>query len=299
MGQLPSSIPYLLIPDVPLTLETLRIIFPYSLTMAIVGLLESMMTAHIVDELTDTPSNKRRECKGQGIANFATGFLGGMGGCAMIGQSVINVKSGGSTRLSTFVAGSFLLFLIVVLGPLVSQIPMPSLVAVMIMVSIGTFSWKSIRNLKTHPWQSSVVMVVTVVVVVWTHDLAQGVLAGVVLSGLFFASKVKSLFTVTSNLSADGACRTYRFSGQVFFASTELFTDAFDFKEVLDRVVIDMSDAHFWDISAIAILDQAVLKFRREGTSVEVVGMNEPSANMVGRFATHDAADTTQRPADH
>lgn len=299
MGQLPATIPYLLIPDVPLTLETLRIIFPYSLTMAIVGLLESMMTAHIVDELTDTPSNKRRECKGQGIANFATGFLGGMGGCAMIGQSVINVKSGGSTRLSTFVAGSFLLFLIVALGPLVSQIPMPSLVAVMIMVSIGTFSWKSIRNLKTHPWQSSVVMVVTVVVVVWTHDLAQGVLAGVVLSGLFFASKVKSLFNVISNLSADGACRTYRFSGQVFFASTELFTDAFDFKEVLDRVVIDMSDAHFWDISAIAILDQAVLKFRREGTSVEVVGMNEPSAKLVGRFATHDAADVTQRPAGH
>jgi SulP family sulfate permease len=201
--------------------------------------------------------------------------------------------------LSTFVAGSFLLFLIVVLGPLVSQIPMPSLVAVMIMVSIGTFSWKSIANLKTHPWQSSVVMLATVVVVVWTHDLAQGVLAGVVLSGLFFASKVKSLFTVTSDLSADGACRTYRFSGQVFFASTELFTDAFDFKEVLDRVVIDMSDAHFWDISAVAILDHAVVKFRREGASVEVIGLNEASASMVGRFAVHDTPATTQKTTGH
>ena len=193
MGQLPSTLPYFAIPSVPFTFETLRIILPFSLTMAAVGLLESMMTAQIVDDLTDTPSNKRRECKGQGIANFVTAFFGGMGGCAMIGQSVINVKSGGSTRLSTMVAGCFLLFLIVALGPLVSRIPMPSLVAVMIMVSIGTFSWKSIKNLRSHPWQSSVVMVVTVVVVVWTHDLAEGVFAGVLLSGLFFAGKVMKL----------------------------------------------------------------------------------------------------------
>jgi len=183
MGKLPSSLPSFWIPQVPFTLDTLRIIFPFSLTMAAVGLLESMMTAQIVDDLTDTPSNKRREMKGQGIANFLTGFLGGMGGCAMIGQSVINIKSGGSTRLSTFVSGVFLLFLIVVLGPLVARIPMPALVAVMIMVSIGTFSWGSIKNLRSHPWQSSVVMLVTVLVVVSTHDLAQGVVAGVVLSG--------------------------------------------------------------------------------------------------------------------
>ena len=169
MGKLPSSLPSFLIPNVPFTFETLQIILPYSLTMAAVGLLESMMTAQIVDDLTDTPSNKRRECKGQGIANFVTGFFGGMGGCAMIGQSVINVKSGGSTRLSTFVAGSFLLFLIVVLGPLVARIPMPALVAVMIMVSIGTFSWGSIRNLRSHPWQSSVVMLATVVVLSLIH----------------------------------------------------------------------------------------------------------------------------------
>jgi SulP family sulfate permease len=288
MGKLPSSLPAFGIPQVPFTLETLRIIFPYSLTMAAVGLLESMMTAQIVDDLTDTPSNKRREMKGQGIANFLTGFFGGMGGCAMIGQSVINVKSGGSTRLSTFVSGAFLLFLIVVLGPLVARIPMPALVAVMIMVSIGTFSWGSIKNLKSHPWQSSVVMLVTVLVVVSTHDLAQGVVAGVILSGLFFASKVKRLFDVATELSADGRTRTYRVSGQVFFASSERFADAFDFKEVLDNVVIDLTAAHFWDISAVGSLDKAILKFRREGTHVEVIGLNQASATMVDRFAVHD-----------
>lgn len=299
MGQLPSTPPYFLLPDVPLTLETLRIILPFSLTMAAVGLLESMMTAQIVDDLTDTPSDKRRECKGQGIANFVTGFLGGMGGCAMIGQSVINVKSGGSTRLSTMVAGCCLLFLIVVLGPLVSRIPMPSLVAVMIMVSIGTFSWKSIRDLRSHPWQSSVVMVVTVVVVVWTHDLAQGVVSGVLLSGLFFAGKVRQLFTVTSEISADGRERTYRVAGQVFFASTERFTEAFDFKEVIDSAIIDVSAAHFWDISAVGVLDKAILKFRREGTSVEIVGLNAASATMVDRFATHDKPKAEALVADH
>ncbi|EZP51245.1 SulP family inorganic anion transporter [Sphingomonas sp. RIT328] len=288
MGKLPSSLPAFGIPQVPFTLETLRIIFPYALTMAAVGLLESMMTAQIVDDLTDTPSNKRREMKGQGIANVLTGFLGGMGGCAMIGQSVINVKSGGSTRLSTFVSGVFLLFLIVVLGPLVARIPMPALVAVMIMVSIGTFSWGSITTLRSHPWQSSVVMLATVLVVVSTHDLAQGVVAGVILSGLFFAGKVRRLFDVTSELSADGRTRTYRVSGQVFFASSERFADAFDFKAVLDTVVIDLTAAHFWDISAVGSLDRAILRFRREGTHVEVVGLNQASATMVDRFAVHD-----------
>ncbi|NYT59830.1 SulP family inorganic anion transporter [Alcaligenaceae bacterium] len=287
MGQLPSSLPTFLIPNIPFNLETLQIIFPYSLTMAAVGLLESMMTAQIVDDLTDTPSNKRRECKGQGIANFVTGFLGGMGGCAMIGQSVINVKSGGSTRLSTFVAGAFLLFLIVVLGPLVARIPMPALVAVMIMVSIGTFSWGSIRDLRSHPWQSSVVMMTTVVVVVWTHDLAQGVLAGVLLSGVFFASKVKRLFAVSSQLSPDGLTRTYYYAGQIFFASTERFAEVIDFKEVVDHVVLDVSAAHFWDISAVGALDKVVIKLQRDGKSVAVVGLNEASATMIGRFATH------------
>ncbi|MFN3818965.1 SulP family inorganic anion transporter [Blastomonas sp.] len=288
MGELPTSLPAWLIPNVPFTLETLQIILPFSLTMAAVGLLESMMTAQIVDDLTDTPSDKQREMKGQGIANFFTGFLGGMGGCAMIGQSVINVKSGGLTRLSTFVAGTFLLLLILVLGSLVAIIPMAALVAVMIMVSIGTFSWASIRDIRHHPWQSSVVMIVTVVIVVWTHDLAQGVLAGVILSGLFFASKVKRSFTVQSELAADGLSRRYSVLGQVFFASSESFVEAFDFKEVLDRVVIDVSQAHFWDISAVGTLDKAILKFRREGTEVDIVGLNAASASMVDRFAVHD-----------
>lgn len=299
MGELPSSLPAWLIPNVPLSLETLQIILPYSATMAAVGLLESMMTAQIVDDLTDTGSDKQREMKGQGIANFFTGFLGGMGGCAMIGQSVINVKSGGLTRLSTMVSGVFLLFLIVVLGSLVAIIPMAALVAVMIMVSIGTFSWRSITDVRHHPWQSSLVMLATVVITVWTHDLAQGVLSGVILSGLFFASKVKRMFTVDSDLSTDGSTRTYRLAGQVFFASSERFAEAFDFKEVLDRVVIDVSQAHFWDISAIGTLDKAILKFRREGTAVDVVGLNEASASMVQRFAIHDKPGAEMQLGGH
>ena len=283
MGKLPSSLPSFLIPNVPFTLETLQIIFPYSLTMAAVGLLESMMTAQIVDDMTDTPSNKRRECKGQGIANFVTGFFGGMGGCAMIGQSVINVRSGGRTRLSTLVAGTFLLFLIVVLGPLVARIPMPALVAVMIMVSIGTFNWRSFRNLRSHPWQSSVVMLATVLVVLWTHDLARGVFTGVVLSGLFFAGKVKRMLNVTSHLSADGATRTYRYAGQIFFASASRFAAAIDFHEPVKTVVIDLSAAHFWDISAVDALEKTVAKLRRAGRAVDVIGLNEASATLVGK----------------
>ena len=209
----------------------------------------------------------------------------------MIGQSVINVKSGGDGRLSALVAGSFLLFLIVVLGPLVAQIPMPALVAVMIMVSIGTFSWNSIKNLRTHPWHSSVVMLATVVVVVWTHDLAQGVLVGVLLSGVFFASKVSRLFAVESSLSADGSTRTYRLTGQIFFASVESFLAAFDFREVIEKVVIDVRQAHFWDISAVAALDKAVIKLRREGTEVEILGLNEASATMIDRFGVSQKED--------
>jgi sulfate permease, SulP family len=291
MGALPSTLPFFALPQVPLTIETLQIVLPFSLTMAAVGLLESLLTAQIVDDLTDTPSNKQREVKGQGIANFVTGFFGGMGGCAMIGQSVINVKSGGDGRLSSLVAGTVLLFLIVVLGPVVAQIPMPALVAVMIMVSIGTFSWHSIKNLKTHPWQSSVVMAATVVTVVWTHDLAQGVLVGVLLSGIFFASKVSRLFAVDSDLSGDGVTRTYRFSGQVFFASVESFLRAIDFGEVVEKVVIDVRQAHFWDISAVAALDKAVIKLRRDGTEVEVLGLNEASATMIDRFGVSQNAD--------
>ncbi|WP_260483503.1 SulP family inorganic anion transporter [Sphingomicrobium flavum] len=299
MGELPDSLPAFLIPDVPLTLETLQIILPYSLTMAAVGLLESLLTAQIVDDLTDTDSDKARETRGQGIANFVTGFFGGMGGCAMIGQSVINVKSGGHTRLSTMTAGLFLLFLIVVLGPWVAKIPMPALVAVMIMVSIGTFSWSSIRDIRRHPWHSSAVMLVTVATVVATHDLAKGVLVGVLLSGIFFAHKVVSLSRMESELSADGRSRTYKVLGEVFFASSESFVAAFDYKEVLDSVTIDVSRAHFWDISAVGALDKAVMKFRREGTDVTIVGMNEASRTLVENFALHDKPGADNAAAAH
>jgi SulP family sulfate permease len=298
-GELPSTLPLFRLPDVPLSLDTLRIILPYSLSMAMVGLIESLLTAQIVDDLTDTPSSKKREVHGQGIANFVTGFLGGMGGCAMIGQSVINVKSGGTGRLSALVAGATLMFLIVVLGPIVAQIPMPALVAVMIMVAIGTFSWTSIKNLRIHPWQSSLVMLATVSVVVATHDLAQGVLAGVLLSGIFFAAKVSRLFNVETELSADGSTRTYRVKGEMFFASAESFEAAFDFREVLDRVIIDVHAAHFWDISAVATLDKVVLKFRREGTDVDIVGLNEASATLVDRFAVHDKEGAALDVAAH
>jgi len=288
MGQLPDSLPFFLWPEVPLTLETLKIIFPVSATLATVGLLESMMTAAIVDDLTDTPSNKNRECVGQGVANITSGFLGGMAGCAMIGQSVINIKSGGRGRLSTLTAGVFLLLMVVFAGDWVAKIPMAALVAVMIMVSIGTFNWASIRNLREHPKSSSVVMVATVIVVVATHDLAKGVLAGVLLSGFFFAHKVGQILRVRSRTDNEGRVRVYTVTGQVFFASAERFVAAFDYKEVIEKVTIDVSHAHFWDITAVSALDKVVLKFRREATDVEVVGLNEASSTMIDKFALHD-----------
>jgi SulP family sulfate permease len=288
MGALPEGLPSLAFPNVPLTWETLRIILPYSLAMAAVGLLESLLTAQIVDDMTDTDSDKRRECAGQGSANVVAAFFGGMGGCAMIGQSVINVTSGGRGRLSTFTAGAFLLFLLAVLGPFVGQIPMPALVAVMIMVSIGTFSWNSIPNLRRHPWPSSVVMLTTVVVVVTTHDLSMGVLAGVLLSAIFFAGKVRRMFTVERVLSEDGATATYHVAGQIFFASVDRFTRAFEVEETAPNVLIDMTRAHFWDISAVAALDKIVARLRRNGREVEMVGYNRASADIVDRFALHD-----------
>ncbi|NVO23900.1 SulP family inorganic anion transporter [Donghicola mangrovi] len=288
MGALPDTLPVFLLPDVPLNLETLQIIFPYSAAVAAVGLLESLMTQNLVDDLTDTTSSRNQECIGQGVANFCTGFIGGMAGCAMIGQSMINVKSGGRGRLSTFFAGGMLLIFCVVLGDWVGLIPMPALVAIMIMVSVGTFSWSSIKDLREHPASSSVVMIATVVVVVWTHNLAIGVLTGVLLSGIFFAWKISQLFAVRSELSADGRARTYHIEGQLFFASAEDFMKSFDFREALEKVTIDVTHAHIWDISSVAVLDMAVLKFRREGAEVEIVGMNEASQTIVDRLALHD-----------
>ena len=286
MGRLPEGLPSLTLPQVPLTLDTLRIILPYALTMAAVGLLESLLTAQIVDDMTDTESDKRRACAGQGGANIVAALFGGMGGCAMIGQSVINVTSGGRGRLSTFVAGAFLLFLLAVLGPRVGRVPMPALVAVMIMVSIGTFSWNSIPNLRRHPPTSSVVMLVTVGVVVATRDLSLGVLAGVLLSGIFFAGKVQRLFAVERLGTGEQA--TYRVTGEIFFASVERFTRAFQAEDSARHVTIDVGGAQLWDILGVAALDKVVARLRRDGRVVEVTGYNRASADLVDRFALHD-----------
>ena len=230
MGELPSTLPIFLLQDVPLDLDTLRIIFPYAISLAIVGLLESLMTATIVDDFTDTTSNKNRECAGQGVANIVAGFFGGMAGCAMIGQSVINVQSGGRGRLSTFAAGIILLILIVLMGDIVSRIPMAALVAVMIMVSIGTFSWSSIKNLRVHHRTSSIVMLVTVLTTVLSHNLAYGVGAGVLLSALFFAYKVSGQLDITYTYEVDKKERSYKVRGQLFFVSASTFAEAFYFR---------------------------------------------------------------------
>jgi SulP family sulfate permease len=288
MGELPDTLPIFLFPDIPLNLDTLLIILPYSVSLAVVGLLESLMTSTIVDELTDTKSNKNRECAGQGIANIASGFLGGMAGCAMIGQSVINIKSGGRTRLSTFLAGIFLLIMVVFLSDIISVIPMAALVAVMIMVSIGTFDWDSIKNLKTLPISTNLVMLTTVCVTVYTHNLAHGVFSGVLLASLFFANKISHFMYNETSYNEDNTIKTYKFVGQVFFNSADKFYEAFDFKEVLDKVIIDLTRAHFWDISAVNALDKAVIKLRREGAEVEIIGQNEASKTIIDRFGIHD-----------
>jgi len=299
LGDLPDSLPIFLIPEIPLNFETLAIIFPISATMAIVGLLESLLTASIVDELTDTSSNKNQECVGQGTSNIVAGFLGGMAGCAMIGQSIINIKSGGRGRLSTLAAGVFLIILLVVAGDWVARIPMAALVAVMIMVSIGTLNWHSFRDLWHNPKSSSIVMLATVAVTVTTHDLAKGVITGVLLSGIFFAQKVGRILKIRSASENSGLVRRYEVIGQVFFASADRFVNQFDFREVVDTVIIDVSRAHFWDITAINALDKVVIKFRREGTEVVVEGLNEASATLVDKFALHDKDDVPELMAGH
>ena len=309
MGELPDTLPIFLWPDVPLNWETLMIILPYSLPLAAVGLLESMMTATIVDDMTDTTSDKNRECKGQGLANVATGLLGGMAGCAMIGQSVINVKSGGRTRLSTFLAGALLLIMVVFLSDWISIIPMAALVAVMIMVSIGTFNWASIRNLKKYPLSSNLVMLTTVGVVVATHNLAYGVFIGVLMAALFFANKIGHYMAVTSELhsqlnpdlneSSSLYERTYKVFGEVFFRSADMFVSSFDMKEKLHKVTIDLTHAHFWDVTAVAALDKVVLKFRREGAQVEVIGMNDATKTIVDDFGVHHQPEKISQVMGH
>ena len=294
MGQLPDTLPVFLWPDVPLTLETLWIILPYSIGLTVVGLLESMMTATIVDDLTDTSSDRNKECRGQGIANIGAGLFGGMAGCAMIGQSIINVKSGGRGRLSTLTAGVFLLIMILVLdGSRSFQWP---LVAVMIMVSIGT--WLAHSRSETSAFLN-IDVVTTVAIVVATHNLAIGVAVGVLLAALFFANKVGHYMHVRSSIDNDGKTRRYDVIGQVFFSSSEKFIASFDLKEAVDKVIIDLSHAHFWDITAVNALDRVVIKFRREGAEVEVIGLNEASATIVDRFGVHDKADAEDILSGH
>ena len=286
MGDLPDSLPTFLFPDIPLTWETFQILLPVSATLAVVGLLESLMTAQIVEDMTDTPTDRRRECAGQGTANIVTGFFGGMAGCAMIGQSVINVSSGGRGRLSCLVAGVVLLLLVVYASDWVSQIPMAALVAVMIMVSIGTFHWKSFAELKTHPKTANLIMIGTVIVTVATHDLAKGVLTGVLLTALSFTRRVSSMLSVEDQ-DIEGGTRIYKVRGQVFFASAIQFSNSFDYLHATKKVIIDLTDAHFWDTSAVAALDRVVLKLRKHGADVEVMGLNRASESLVDQLGTH------------
>ncbi|KXI26882.1 SulP family inorganic anion transporter [Paraglaciecola hydrolytica] len=300
MGELPDTLPIFLWPEVPLNLETLMIVLPYSIGLAAVGLLESMMTETIVDELTDTTSDRNQECKGQGIANIGAGLFGGMAGCAMIGQSIINVKSGGRGRLSTFVAGLFLIIMVVFLDEWIKQIPMAALVAVMIMVSIGTFSWTSITDLKKNPKSSSIVMIATVIVVVFTHNLALGVMVGVLLATLFFANKIGRFMVVKTDNAEQSDERSYKVVGQVFFASSEQFVASFDFKEAVAKIKIDLSQAHFWDITSVSALDKVVIKYRREGAEVELIGMNDATATVVDKFGVHnDPAEVDKLMGGH
>lgn len=288
LGKLPTEPPNFAIPHVPINIDTFKIIAPVALTLAAVGLLETLLTAKIVDDFTDTSSNKSRECMGQGVANIVSPFFGGMGGYSMIGQSVINVSSGARGRLSTLVAGVFLLILLVALHRILAIVPVAGLTAVMIMVSISTFSWKSIPGLRTMPWQSSVVMVATVITVVATSDLSKGVIVGVLLSGIFFAGKVSRFVQVTSRLSDDGRVREYFVKGQVFFASAEKITEAIDVTESVERIVIDVTEAHFWDISSVGEADQIILKARRFGRDVKIVGLNAASSAIMEVHAAHN-----------
>lgn len=286
LGEITQSLPAFFIPDVPFNLETLMIIFPYTIALAIVGLLETLLTASIVDDMTGTESHKNKEARGQGIANIVTGFFGGMAGCAMIGQSVINVKSGGRGRLSTLVAGVFLMFLIMVLGDLVVQIPMPVLVGIMIMVSIGTFDWSSFSYLRKAPKSDAVVMLVTVIIVVATHDLSKGVIAGVLLSALLFVAKISKI--KVKKESSTSRNEVYVVEGQLFFASVEGFVDSFDFSVKHSHVTIDFSDAHIWDDSAVGAIDKVVIKYRENHNIVAIKNLDSVSKKLVDRLAIHD-----------
>ncbi|HLT32045.1 MAG TPA: SulP family inorganic anion transporter [Myxococcaceae bacterium] len=295
-GALPASLPSFHVPMVPFTLETLQIIFPYAFALAMVGLTESLLTASIVDELTDTPSNKHTEAWGQGVANIVTGFFGGMAGCAMVGQSAINVRSGGRGRLSTFTAGAFLLFLVVSLGDWVARIPTGALVAVMITVAIDTFDWKSVRQLRVLPVSESLVMLVTVATVVATHDLSKGVLVGVLLSALLFARSVSKGVTVDVSLSAEGR-RVYTVRGNLFFVSVESFLSAFESVVHADEVELDFTHAQVWDTSAVSAIERVRLKLEAQGSRVSLSGLDAASLAMVERFSRAAPQETASGPS--
>ena len=286
LGTITQSLPTFFIPDVPFNLETLQIIFPTALALSIIGLLESLLTASIIDDATETDSDKNQEARGQGIANFITGFFGGMAGCAMIGQSGINVRSGGRGRLSTFTAGIVLIFLIIVLGNWVVQIPMPVLAGIMVMVSIGTFDWGSFKYVVTAPKSDAIVMLLTVVVVVYTHDLSKGVFAGVILSAILFAAKISKVEVRNKGLNAD-ASNVYTVHGQLFFASSQDFVSAFDGIESADRIVIDFSDATVWDDSGVGAIDRVMGKLQSKAGTVEMTGLNASSQKLVNTLATY------------
>lgn len=298
MGELTQKLPIFLLPDIPLNFETLKIIFPYSLSIAIVGLVESLLTAQIVDDMTDTSSDKNKEARGQGIANIVSGLFGGMAGCAMIGQSVINVKSGGRGRLSALVAGVFLMVLILLLNDFLVQIPMAALVGVMIMVSIGTFDWSCLKNMNKVPITDTIVMVVTVVTVLITHDLSKGVLVGILLSAIFFAAKISKV-KVTS-LSADGANKkVYRVTGQLFFASVTDLIENFNFKENVKEIDLDLSGAHLWDDSAVGAIDKIVIKYHQNGVKVTLIGLNKESNKLIDQLAVHNKPGGLEKVANH
>jgi sulfate permease, SulP family len=297
MGALPTALPTLALPVVLLTLDTLAIVVPYALILTTVGLLESLLTAQIVDDMTDTPSDKNRETLGQGIANVVTGLFGGMAGCAMIGQSVINIRAGGRTRLSTLSAGILLLFLILVLGNWVARIPLGALAAVMFTVAFGTFDWAALKAIRVAPRGESVVTVATVATVIQTHDLALGVLVGVLLSAVLFARRIAHLVRVESRPSADGTTRYYRVVGQIFFASVDQFVDSFDFSEKVGSVEIGLEDAHLWDSSAVAALDKVLLKFSRNNVRVRLVGLNQASESLLDLLGVHRPVLTTRDPS--
>lgn len=298
MGELTQALPMFLLPDIPLTFETLQIIFPYSLSIAIVGLVESLLTATIVDDMTDTKSDKNKEARGQGIANIVSGLFGGMAGCAMIGQSVINVKSGGRGRLSAFVAGVFLMILILVLNDFLVQIPMAALVGVMIMVSIGTFDWGSVKSLHKTPITDTIVMIATVLTVLMTHDLSKGVLVGIILSAIFFASKISKV-KVTTLASEHSHKKYYRVSGQLFFASVTDFVECFNYNEDVKEVNIDLTEAHLWDDSAVGAIDKIVIKYHQNGIKVNLIGLNKESNKLIDRLAVHNKPGGLEKVVGH